>query len=86
MHLLITGATGFIGKHVLLDALADNRITKVTIVTRHPPSLEGKEMDHVKTAIINKLNIITRDDLGRWDYDEDKELVEALKDCKACIW
>ncbi|KIJ64077.1 hypothetical protein HYDPIDRAFT_175788 [Hydnomerulius pinastri MD-312] len=86
MHLLITGANGFIGKHVLLDALADNRITKVTVIARHPPSFEGSDMAHVKTAIINKLTIITRDDLGSWNYEEDTELVTALKDCKACIW
>ncbi|KAF9218457.1 hypothetical protein BS17DRAFT_791295 [Gyrodon lividus] len=86
MHLLITGATGFIGKHVLLDALADNRITKVTIVGRRPPSLDGSDMAHVKTAIMNKLTLITRDDLGSWDYNGDTELVTALKDCKACIW
>ncbi|KAF9235956.1 hypothetical protein BU15DRAFT_89366 [Melanogaster broomeanus] len=86
MHLLITGATGFIGQHVLLDALADSRITKVTVVGRRPPSLDGSDMAHVKTAIINKLTIITRDDLGQWDYEGDTELVTALKDCKACIW
>ncbi|KAH7890339.1 hypothetical protein F5I97DRAFT_1834719 [Phlebopus sp. FC_14] len=86
MHLLITGATGFIGKHVLLDALADHRITKVTVVSRRPPSLDGKDMAQIKMAIINKLTIITRNDLGRWEYEEDKELVNALRDCKACIW
>ncbi|KIJ15758.1 hypothetical protein PAXINDRAFT_168784 [Paxillus involutus ATCC 200175] len=86
MHLLITGATGFIGKHVLLDALADNRITKVTVVGRHPPSLDGNDMAHVKTAIINKLTIITREDLGNWDYEGDTKLVTALTDCKACVW
>lgn len=86
MHVLITGATGFIGKHVLFDALVDNRITKVTVVGRSPPSLDEKRMEEVKTAIIQKLTIITRDDLSIWDYEQDTELVSALADCKACIW
>lgn len=86
MHVLITGATGFIGKHVLFDALADNRITKVTVVGRRPPSLDGKRMEEAKTAIIQKLTIFTREDLSIWDYEGDTELVSALADCRACIW
>lgn len=86
MHILITGATGFIGKHVLFEALLDNRITKVTVVGRHPPSLDEKLMDSAKSAIIQKLTIITREDLSVWDYERDSELVSALADCRACIW
>jgi len=86
MHVLITGATGFIGKHALLDALSDDRITKVTVVGRRPPSLDGKRMEEAKEAIVQKLTIITRDDLSIWDYEQDTELVSALADCKACIW
>ncbi|EGN97104.1 hypothetical protein SERLA73DRAFT_139161 [Serpula lacrymans var. lacrymans S7.3] len=86
MHVLICGATGFVGKHVLLDALVDNRITKITVVARRPPSLEGSDMTHDKAVIIRKMNIIIRDDLGHWDYENDTEMVEALKDCAACIW
>lgn len=86
MHILITGATGFIGKHVLFDALVDNRITKVTVVGRRPPSIDGKHMEQAKTAIIQKLTIITREDLSIWDFERDTELVSVLVDCKACIW
>ncbi|KAI9457680.1 hypothetical protein HD554DRAFT_2301362 [Boletus coccyginus] len=86
MHVLITGATGFIGNHVLLDALADSRITKVTVVGRRPPSIDGNSMEQAKTAIIQKLTIITREDLSSWDFERDTELVSALEDCKACIW
>jgi len=86
MHVLITGATGFIGKHVLFDALSDNRITKVTVVGRRPPSIDEKHMDQAKTAIIQKLTIITREDLSIWDFEQDTELVSALANCKACIW
>lgn len=64
MHILITGATGFIGKHVLFDGLVDNRITKVTVVGRRPPSIDGKHMKEAKTAITRKLTIITREDLS----------------------
>ncbi|KAG8221776.1 hypothetical protein J3R82DRAFT_2091 [Butyriboletus roseoflavus] len=85
MHILITGATGFIGKHVLFDALMDNRITKVTVVGRHPPSLDGKHMEEAKAAIIRKLTIITREDLSIWDYEQDTELVSALANCRACV-
>lgn len=86
MHILITGATGFIGKHVLFDALVDSRITKVTVVGRSPPSIDGKQMEEAKAAIIQKLTIITREDLSIWDYEQDTELVSALADCRACIW
>lgn len=86
MHVLITGATGLIGGHVLLDALADNRITKVTVVGRRPPSLDAQRLQDVKSAIVQKLTIITRDDLSTWDYEHDAELVSALADCRACIW
>ncbi|KAG9311177.1 hypothetical protein JVU11DRAFT_8246 [Chiua virens] len=86
MHVLVTGATGFIGKHVLLSALLDNRVSKVTVIGRQPPSLDGKHMEEAKTAIVQKLNIITREDLSVWDYEQDTELVSALADCRACIW
>ena len=36
MHLLLLGATGLVGKHVLELALADPRITAVTAPTRRP--------------------------------------------------
>ncbi|KAG6371492.1 hypothetical protein JVT61DRAFT_9530 [Boletus reticuloceps] len=83
MHILITGATGFIGNQVLLHALVNNRVTKVTVVGRHPPSLDEEHM--AKTAL-EKLTVITRDDLSVWDFEGDTELVSALADCKACIW
>ncbi|KAG6374705.1 hypothetical protein JVT61DRAFT_4075 [Boletus reticuloceps] len=86
MHVLITGATGFIGNQVLFYALVDNRVSKVTVVGRHPPSLDAKYMAQAKTAIVEKLTIITRDDLSVWDFEGDPELVSALADCKACIW
>lgn len=86
MHVLITGATGFIGNRVLFDALADSRVTKVTVVGRRPPSIDGNSMEQAKTAIIQKLTIITREDLSSWDFERDTELVSALEDCKACIW
>ena len=86
MHVLITGATGFIGKRVLFDALADNRVSKVTVVGRSPPSIDEKHMEEAKTAIVEKLTIITREDLSIWDFEGDTKLVSALADCKACIW
>ncbi|KAH7923318.1 hypothetical protein BV22DRAFT_1036485 [Leucogyrophana mollusca] len=86
MHVLITGATGFVGKRVLLDALLDNRVSKITVVARRPPSLDSQDMTHDKAAIIKKMNIIIRDDMGNWDYENDTELVAALEDCRACIW
>jgi uncharacterized protein YbjT (DUF2867 family) len=36
MHLLLLGATGLVGKHVLDMALADPRVTAVTAPTRRP--------------------------------------------------
>lgn len=42
MHLLLLGATGLVGSHVLEAALADPRITAVTAPTRRPlPSRPG---------------------------------------------
>lgn len=36
MHLLLLGATGLVGSHVLTLALADHRITAITAPTRRP--------------------------------------------------
>jgi len=91
VHVVIIGATGFAGKHVLLDALRENRITKVTVVGRHAPSIEAPDMALIRKAIVDKLTIVQRDDLGAcWDYDSTEpqhaELRERLADVVACIW
>ncbi|MDH4412181.1 MAG: NAD(P)H-binding protein [Rhizobium sp.] len=49
MHLLLLGATGLVGRHVLDAALADPRVIEVTAPTRHPlpprPGLSAPVVD-----------------------------------------
>ncbi len=50
MKVIITGTTGMVGKGVLIECLADNRITEVAIINRH-----SLNMNHPKlTEIIHK--------------------------------
>ncbi|KAF7303145.1 NAD(P)-bd-dom domain-containing protein [Mycena kentingensis (nom. inval.)] len=75
MHILLTGATGTVGNGVLRVALADPRITRLTILSRRDFPLPAG-LDH------SKAQIIVHTDYTQYPDD----LLERLKGAAACIW
>lgn len=71
MKIVLTGATGFVGSHVLDRLLADPEVTGVTCLTRrHLPREDPK------------LTSVVHDDFTRYGDD----LMTRLADHSACIW
>ncbi|KAF7311251.1 NAD(P)-bd-dom domain-containing protein [Mycena kentingensis (nom. inval.)] len=77
MHLLLTGATGTIGNGVLRVALADPRVTRISILSRRDFTLP-QGIDHSKAEVI-----------VHTDYTQyPATLLDRLKaqGCSGCIW
>ncbi|KAF1845609.1 uncharacterized protein K460DRAFT_366460 [Cucurbitaria berberidis CBS 394.84] len=73
MHLILTGATGLIGASVLHNMLAQESISRISILSRRPVAMaEGHDKAKV---IIHK------------DYENyEQTLLEELKDAHGCVW
>lgn len=71
MHLILTGATGFIGREVLRQCLAQPKVTKITILSRRV--LSSIVTEHPKVRVIITENFM--------EYDADD-----LGDADGCIW
>ncbi|KAF7297629.1 NAD(P)-bd-dom domain-containing protein [Mycena kentingensis (nom. inval.)] len=77
MHILLTGATGTVGNGVLRVALADPRITRLSILSRRDFALPAG-FDHSKAEVI-----------VHTDYTQYPDaLLDRLKaqGCTGCIW
>jgi uncharacterized protein YbjT (DUF2867 family) len=73
MHLILTGATGLIGASVLDNMLAQESISRISILSRRPVKMaEG----HAKAKVI------IHTDFNNYD----KVLLEDLKDAQGCVW
>ncbi|KNG49269.1 hypothetical protein TW65_04250 [Stemphylium lycopersici] len=73
MHLVLTGATGLVGASVLDCMLAQEGISRISILSRRPVKMaEG----HAKAKVIIHEDFNT--------YDE--ALLEDLKDAHGCVW
>jgi len=74
MKVLVTGATGTIGQHVLLHVLLRPEITSVVAISRRD----------LPTDISNnpKLKVIILKDFNDWPQD----ILEEIKDADAMIW
>lgn len=73
MHLILTGATGLVGAAVLDNMLAQESISRISILSRRPVKMaEGHE----------KAKIIIHKDFQTYD----KALLEDLKDAQGCVW
>ncbi|KAH6422592.1 hypothetical protein HBI14_080620 [Parastagonospora nodorum] len=73
MHLILTGATGLVGASVLHNMLAQESISRVSILSRRPVKMaEG----HAKAKVIIHKDFET--------YG--KALLEELKDAQGCVW
>lgn len=73
MHLILTGATGLVGASVLHNMLAQESISRISILSRRPVKMaEG----HVKAKVIIHTDFKV--------YD--KALLDELKDAQGCVW
>ncbi|KAH8731546.1 hypothetical protein GQ44DRAFT_735999 [Phaeosphaeriaceae sp. PMI808] len=73
MHLILTGATGLVGASVLHHMLAEQSITRVSILSRRPVKMaEGHD----------KAKVIIHKDFKIYD----KALLGELKDAHGCVW
>lgn len=57
MRLFLTGATGFVGLNLLLEALADSRYAEIVAAVRDPAKLRG-QLAHEKIADLSRLRIV----------------------------
>lgn len=73
MHLILTGATGLVGTSVLHEMLAQESISRISILSRRPVKMaEGHE----------KAKVIIHKDFKVYD----KALLDELKDAHGCVW
>ncbi|KAH7401739.1 hypothetical protein DE146DRAFT_610212 [Phaeosphaeria sp. MPI-PUGE-AT-0046c] len=73
MHLILTGATGLVGAAVLENMLAQETVSRISILSRRPVKMaEGHE----------KAKVIIHKDYNNYD----KALLNELKDAQGCVW
>jgi uncharacterized protein YbjT (DUF2867 family) len=73
MHLILTGATGLIGASVLHNMLAQESITRISILSRRPVAMaEGH----------SKARVIIHKDYTNYPAS----LLEELKGAQGCVW
>jgi hypothetical protein len=71
MKIILTGATGFVGFHVLAHLLANPDVAEVTCLTRRPIEVDSP-----------KVTTILQEDFAAYD----PLLLDRLADHDACIW
>lgn len=73
MHLILTGATGLVGAAVLDNMLAQQSISRISILSRRPVAMaEGHD----------KAKVIIHNDFGVYS----EALLDELRDAKGCVW
>ncbi|KAF3043041.1 hypothetical protein E8E11_005894 [Didymella keratinophila] len=73
MHLILTGATGLVGAAVLDNMLAQESISRISILSRRPVKMaEGHD----------KAKVIIHEDFKTYD----KALLDELRDAQGCVW
>ena len=73
MHLILTGATGLVGTSVLDNMLAQESISRISILSRRPVKMAD---GHAKAKVI------IHTDFNNYD----QVLLEDLKDAQGCVW
>lgn len=72
MHLILTGATGLVGAAVLDNMLAQQSISRISILSRRPVAMaEGHD----------KAKVIIHNDFGVYS----EALLDELRDAKGCV-
>jgi uncharacterized protein YbjT (DUF2867 family) len=79
MKLIVTGATGFVGREVIRQSLSRSEITSVVAVARSPVAVPEKLPDGGDAS---KLKSVVIQDYELYPDDVKKEFVGA----GACIW
>jgi uncharacterized protein YbjT (DUF2867 family) len=73
MHIILTGATGLVGASVLHHMLAQESISRISILSRGPVKMtEGHD----------KAKVMVHKDYKTYE----KALLEELKDAQGCVW
>ena len=73
MHLILTGATGLVGAAVFDNMLAQQSISRISILSRRPVAMaEGHD----------KAKVIIHNDFGVYS----EALLDELRDAKGCVW
>ena len=73
MHLILTGATGLVGAAVLDNMLAQESISRISILSRRPVKMaEGHD----------KAKVFIHKDFQTYD----KALLDELRDAEGCVW
>ncbi|KAF2134090.1 hypothetical protein P153DRAFT_363091 [Dothidotthia symphoricarpi CBS 119687] len=73
MHIILTGATGLVGASVLNNMLAQESISRISILSRRPVAMaEGHD----------KAKVIIHKDYKTYE----STLLEELKDAQGCVW
>ncbi|KAF2440934.1 hypothetical protein P171DRAFT_523948 [Karstenula rhodostoma CBS 690.94] len=73
VHLILTGATGLVGSGVLQQMLANDAVSRISILSRRPVKMaEGHEA---------KAKVIIHKDFKAYD----QELLDELKDAQGCV-
>jgi uncharacterized protein YbjT (DUF2867 family) len=73
MHLILTGATGLIGAAVLDNMLAQEGISRISILSRRPVKMaEGH----------SKARVILHSDFHTYE----PALLDQLKNAQGCVW
>lgn len=68
MRLLVTGATGFIGRTLVMRALRDERVTEVVAPVRSEPKLR-RQLAQEGVTEASKLRVIESEAPG-WDFSK----------------
>lgn len=79
MKVIVTGATGFIGSHIVAACVASPDISSVVILTRRSV-VENENDAALKTS--PKVTEIIHDDFSEYP----PSLLERLKGAGGCIW
>ncbi len=66
LSVLITGASGMVGKGILLECLEDNRISEVVTISRR--SINLLHPKH-KEIIVKNFELIDKDTFSKWQFD-----------------
>lgn len=75
MHLILTGATGFIGSSILDAMLRMNGLTKISILSRRPVQMMADRPDP-------RVNVIIHNNFESYD----DELLAQLNGAVGCVW
>ncbi|KAL1965845.1 hypothetical protein VTN77DRAFT_5166 [Rasamsonia byssochlamydoides] len=75
MKVIVTGATGFIGSHIVAACVASPDISSVIVLTR-------RSLDNATVKNSTKVTEIIHEDFSQYPSD----LLERLKGAGACIW